>query len=198
MNEGKCCSCSTLVDDCAIEVQRQVDLLYATRDELHAPLVGSISDNIKQCPTCAAWIEKVPEDCPQIFCILCKTAWSWDTLYVVTDPNLIHAPHFFLTESTYLPPSHLPHSVKRALIKCVKALDKEANKYASDAFLNRAMYISECISLDEFKRRAYDRYVMFKKYNCLNMILKAHNLDEISSIHSSYSIEEHKINLPYV
>lgn len=195
-NDGKCCSCSVYIDECSREVDRQISLLYQTRRSLAS--ASAKSDNFKQCPGCGILIEKEPEDCDQMFCIVCKTVWSWDTLEVVIDDDLIHNPLFFGSVTNYIPPPQYPSNIKRSLSKCMKALNNEPARYAADTFTNRLMYITDQISFDEFKNRVIERYEIYLRNSKLKKLIEDHNFSEIPEINPSYCVRDTGVKLPYV
>lgn len=74
-------------------------------DEGHAcdPNMAANFDAVKKasrpCPSCACPTSKI-DGCDQMWCVLCHTAWSWNTGEIVK--GVIHNPHFFayLRETT--------------------------------------------------------------------------------------------------
>lgn len=56
--------------------------------------VRELQNNVKRCPedSCGALISKV-EGCDQMFCVMCNTAFSWNTGQKVKSSNL-HNPHY--------------------------------------------------------------------------------------------------------
>lgn len=54
--------------------------------------VKLLEKDSKPCPKCTALIFKI-EGCDQMYCVECHTAFSWNTLKIVT--GVIHNPHYF-------------------------------------------------------------------------------------------------------
>jgi hypothetical protein len=47
------------------------------------------------CPKCNVVIEKEPGGCDQMFCVECKTTFSWKTGRIVSSSEVHHNPHFY-------------------------------------------------------------------------------------------------------
>lgn len=54
--------------------------------------INLLKKDTKPCPKCSVSIHKI-EGCDQMFCVECRTAFSWKTLEIVT--GTIHNPHYF-------------------------------------------------------------------------------------------------------
>lgn len=202
-NDKKCCGCLRILDETEREVHRQTSLIAYTRKGLELEIPPGPSSHAlryKQCPGCSIWIEKVQEDCPQIFCTVCKTVWSWNTLAIVKNIDDIHNPLYFEPTVEFKAPAYLHLKVQHAINKCMRSLLTEAARYATDSFLNRVMFIAEQISFEEFKRRAAHRYLTYEKHMKLRGVLEAPIIDEraVSAVDRSYSIDRESLHLPYV
>lgn len=75
-------------------VSPEVEEGVAECDEDAVATVKELHNNVKKCPedNCGALISKV-EGCDQMFCVMCKTAFSWNTGQKVRSSNL-HNPHY--------------------------------------------------------------------------------------------------------
>jgi|SRR5579864_685884 len=152
-----------------------------------------INATTKKCPSCFVRIEKPPDDCCQMYCVMCKTAWSWTTLKIIHDVSEIHNRHFF-TVTDRIKKRFVDQKrdkLARAIYKSLKTLDRVDEYYAQDSYMNRLAYLNDEISISEFKRvvlslRAnYDRDIAVR--NVLNCAWQ--NLDDDDKI------REHHINL---
>ena len=76
-----------ICNDCHLEMTND----HVCNQEL-VETVKQIMNDSKPCPTCFARISKV-DGCDQMFCIDCKTAFSWTSGKVEQGP--IHNPHYF-------------------------------------------------------------------------------------------------------
>lgn len=54
--------------------------------------VRMLAKDTKPCPGCGEYIQKL-EGCDQMFCVKCKSAFSWKTMKIET--GAIHNPHYF-------------------------------------------------------------------------------------------------------
>jgi hypothetical protein len=184
-----------------------MSLLHSTKEELFK---NSISDAkktstigaVKQCPGCGVWIEKIEQDCNQMYCTICGTVWQWDTLHVVSNVYDIHNPLYFIEMKDNEPINAIFESerIRTAVLKCVKALREERSRYASDCYTYRVLYINEQISMDSFKSFILDRYQKFIKNMKLKKLLESQRLDdsEIKKLDNSWTLSGDRIKLPYV
>lgn len=54
-----------------------------------------LKNKCKACPVCKMSIEKEEGGCDQMFCVVCKTTFSWITGRVLKDTEVHHNPHFY-------------------------------------------------------------------------------------------------------
>lgn len=64
-------------------------------DEQILETLKYIHINCEMCPKCNTVIEKEIGGCDQMFCIKCKTTFSWTTRRIVTKGEAHHNPHFY-------------------------------------------------------------------------------------------------------
>lgn len=181
-NGNKCCFCNSSTGELEREIENQFSLLAITK--LH--LISSFSDvddeindeKIKPCPVCGIFIEKEKEDCSQIYCTICKSAWCWKTMKIVVEKKLIHNPHYF---DKQLFRNYSVRSRKRKLaLKCLKRLDEEEYTYASDTYMYKVNFITEQINVTEFKKYISERFKLRKKHLGIADILTKYLNKEIT------------------
>ncbi len=54
-----------------------------------------INKNCHKCPKCETYIEKNDGGCDQMFCVKCKTIFSWTTNRIIPNEESYHNPHYF-------------------------------------------------------------------------------------------------------
>lgn len=54
-----------------------------------------IYTNCTACPKCFTLIEKETGGCDQMFCVKCKTTFSWATRKIIPKGEVLHNPHFY-------------------------------------------------------------------------------------------------------
>ena len=88
----KCGTCGTHVcSKCRIPKEGKNDDTHVCKDE-DVATAKLLSKETKPCPSCAAPIFKI-SGCDQMWCVECKTPFSWKTGMPVT--GVIHNPHFY-------------------------------------------------------------------------------------------------------
>lgn len=179
-NENKCCFCDSHSEELEREIRDQFSLLAITKSQLisSSSTIAVNDDEIKPCPVCGVFIEKEKEDCSQIYCTICKTAWCWKTMKIVTEKKLIHNPHFFDKPSRNY--STLSSFKRRLAWKCLKRLDDEEYTYASDTFLYRVNFINGQIDVTEFKKSISDRFKLREKHLSIAKILDEYLNEKVS------------------
>lgn len=196
LNDGKCCHCGYIMDDVEREIQMQVHALHEHIVKQNATRKHEV---IKQCPNCKTWIERNSDDCNQMYCVICKTVWIWDTLEIVTSVLDIHNPLFYKRVESSIVESSIVESSNRGVMKCLKALNEENAKYMSDTFVYRLLFATEQITFDEFKAMIRERYTTFIKHIKLKEILET-DCDnvKIKELNDKWNVTNEKVHLPYV
>tara|TARA_R110001592_G_scaffold76188_7_gene230146 strand:+ start:83 stop:1381 length:1299 start_codon:yes stop_codon:yes gene_type:complete len=88
----KCGICETYIcSKCLVPKQNRVDENHVCDENLVASIT-SIKKDSKPCPKCATYIFKI-EGCDQMWCVECKTAFSWKTGRI--ENGTLHNPHYF-------------------------------------------------------------------------------------------------------
>jgi hypothetical protein len=166
-----------------------------------------IRDISRKCPKCFTRIEKSTEDCGQIYCTICSTAWSWKTGKIIKSVFDIHNPLFYQTKSrdkirfVNAAEDRLAHKIYKSL----KTLDRAFEFFNTALFENRIAYIGERITFEQFKLyireiyKAYDRDVKIK--NLLETVLTRIDEaeiyhDQLVNIDDKYSLKI-PVKLPY-
>jgi len=54
-----------------------------------------MASTCKTCPECGLFIEKSDNGCDQMFCVQCKTSFSWTTGRIVSKDEINHNPHYY-------------------------------------------------------------------------------------------------------
>jgi|LakMenEpi03Aug12_release.lakeMendotaPanAssembly.Ray.scaffolds.fasta_scaffold02785_8 hypothetical protein len=57
--------------------------------------IKMIKKKFSNCPSCNSEIEKEEGGCDQMFCVMCKTTFSWNTKRIIGDEEIKHNPHFY-------------------------------------------------------------------------------------------------------
>lgn len=182
MNSNRCCHCNIHIvkqdREKYKEIHNQISSLYSTRKLINGEVNTYSSSNVplyRNCPVCFTLIEKQIDDCSQIYCTVCNTAWSWLTLKIVPNKLDIHNPHFFNKTVRKRPSTTNDNVLNKALrnaFKCLVELDKQEEKYVTDCFIERVSNIIGNTSFDEFVSRISSRYNIRVKDDMVKPILE--------------------------
>lgn len=203
LNEEKCCFCNSFIDSIKREIGRQMSLLAITKADLQKTTTSNsvssfISPTIKKCPVCNIYIEKEIDDCPQIYCINCKTVWSWTTMNIVTDINLVHNAQYF---SNHQSSSDLIRSnliMNPTVLKCLNQLDKEEYRYTSDMYIYRVNFLNEQIDLAEFHNLIEDRFKLYNRHIRIGEILEKYTTGHMTESECELELIKYDATLKYL
>jgi hypothetical protein len=170
--------------------------------------VRMIRKETKPCPKCSARISKI-DGCDQMWCVECKTAFSWKSGNIVN--GTIHNPHYYeylrkeqgfvpradnpcgeipgLRElRTLLYPIHKEY-MKTSLFQFHRFLEdlqwrvRRANHYEEELVTNRIHYLLDRIDQKKFTQKAfmyYQRSLRFQHISGLLQMLSQVLLDQLS------------------
>lgn len=88
VKNGRCNECKKMICSKCRE-ERRNDEHECNKDQLES--IKLLKRDTKPCPCCKTPIYKI-DGCDQMFCVKCKTAFSWRTLII--HKGLIHNPHY--------------------------------------------------------------------------------------------------------
>jgi hypothetical protein len=92
VTRGKCSYCkNNICVKCHTLKSQQTDDNH-TCDPNALATMNLLKKDTKQCPKCKIPIHKI-DGCDQMFCVKCKTAFSWKTGKIET--GIVHNPHYF-------------------------------------------------------------------------------------------------------
>lgn len=90
--QWKCGTCQTWVcPDCLVPKGKEKDCEHTCDEDMKAT-AALIKKDTKPCPKCGMGISKV-DGCDQMWCISCKTPFSWTTGRLVF--GVVHNPHYY-------------------------------------------------------------------------------------------------------
>jgi hypothetical protein len=128
-NTGKCGICETIVcKKCHVIIGQESH--ECKKEDLET--IKMIHEQSKPCPKCFTRISKI-DGCDQMFCIHCKTAFSWKTGKIET--GRIHNPHYYdelrRINNGIIPrePGDNPNNVHCQEIMRIQAVFREDGKY---------------------------------------------------------------------
>lgn len=124
-NNYSCGTCKGIVcKKCRVQINKDSEHICNEDDIKSASLVSSLT---KPCPKCMTPILK-SGGCDQMFCVVCNTAFSWNTGEI--ESGVIHNPHYYEYLSTLTNPN-----VDIEVIACGDIPD-------AMAFMNRIMRVT--------------------------------------------------------
>jgi hypothetical protein len=137
-------------------IDNQIELLKSTKSTIEGEFKTD-DDKLKQCPTCGILIEKEDDSCLQMFCIICKTTWSWNTNKIVLENENKHNILSFKTEKKRKKLRFIDDPIldklSRRIYKCIIALDKQEYRFNVELYLLRVSFISKDFDFETFKTK---------------------------------------------
>jgi len=210
-NESYCpyCLCFIGTDPLKHEIDRipftKITVENSFKENSEIPLtledVGDVDSwqllvlTTKQCPMCNALIEKHTDDCDQMYCVLCKTVWSWKSKKIIKNNTDIHNSYYFdrlCTIDRSIPQFENPmySYVMNKIIKCLQILDRTYEMFTVGLFENRVAYIGERINSHEFSNEIFEIYKTRDRNLAIKSVLEnfvliatSDNFDGVKLIH---------------
>ena len=170
--------------------------------------VRMIRKETKPCPKCGSRISKI-DGCDQMWCVECKTAFSWKSGHIVN--GTIHNPHYYeylRKEKGFVPRADNPcgeipglqelrqllrtvrqEYIKTSLLQFHRFLEdlqwrvRRVNHYEEELVKNRIYYLLDRIDQKKFTQKAfmyYQRSLRFQHISGLLQMLSQVLLDQLS------------------
>ena len=171
----KCVRCETMA--CG---QCHCKLITESRHECDMTRMKEIETNLsnwRPCPECTVFIEKDSGGCDQMFCVLCKTTFSWRTGKRASEDEVKHNPHFYQWQREQMAVNErnpLDNPCEgHFLIKCddMNKLTKNGDDLGSYLKVVQRMMMNSLESFvhvrerDEFVRQQFRTLYLTKKYD---------------------------------
>ena len=127
--------------------------------------------NWRSCPECTVPIEKDSGGCDQMFCVLCKTTFSWRTGRLASEEEVKHNPHFYQwqrEQMTINDRNPLDNPCEgHFLIKCQEMGDDLGAylKLVQSMMMNSLESFVQVRERDEFIRQQFRVLYLTKKYD---------------------------------
>lgn len=158
-NKWKCGVCAIKVcKDCLIPLKDNSKEHVCSQDDINTAEL--IKNTTKPCPKCGERITKIT-GCDQMWCITCKTPFSWNTGKIVN--GVIHNPHFYAwqksMDNTMV---RAPGDIVCGGLPTFRFYNKKLNK------LGKGKWYELCIEIYRIANELQDKLDELRIYNNIN------------------------------